>query len=240
MKYLEWFTLIMQAFLGCMIILWKMWAREIAEVLYSSSALSQSLDVWMLLCCSLQIGLQQILPTQRILIQGKIKEGLFLIEISSALCILKRKCCKNIFKPIRSNIVQKLREGGRLLCLVFLLGWRLFLSFGCCWLCISYWLCWFPLFNDLDKRFDCFFLVINKYVGDFSIEPFLAEHVISIFAILFFDERLVKADLVHFDGILSPLPSQMLFVHCKQSFASSYFDEALCMLRTIFVNHVEG
>lgn len=64
MKYLEWFTLIMQAFLGCMIILWKMWAREIAEVLYSSSALSQSLDVWMLLCCSLQIGLQQILPTQ--------------------------------------------------------------------------------------------------------------------------------------------------------------------------------
>jgi len=64
MKYLKWFTLLMQAFLGVVIVLWEMWAREIAEILYCFSALSQSLDVWMLLRGSLQIGLQQLLSAQ--------------------------------------------------------------------------------------------------------------------------------------------------------------------------------
>ena len=180
----------MQAPLARVIVLWEMRAREIAEITRSSSALSQPLDVWMLLRGSLQIGRHQILSAQGILIQGKIKEGLLFVEISAALGILERKCCENVFKPITSNPIQKLTEGRRFRYRWLRLDRRLLLSSFCGDWCLLLCCCFVrpALFNDADKCFDCLLLVINKHVRDLSIKSSFTEQVVSIFAILSADE----------------------------------------------------
>ena len=83
-----------------MIVLRQVWAGEIAEIVCRSSALSQSLDVWMLLRCSPQVGLHQILSAQRILVQGEVEEGLLLVQVSSAFSVLEGECRQNVLKPI--------------------------------------------------------------------------------------------------------------------------------------------
>lgn len=97
LKDLAGFAGSIQALLCLLMILRKIWGGEIAEVAGDSAALPPSLDVWMLLggCC--QVSSHQVLSTQSILVKGEVKEGLFLIQVSSAFSVLKRKGSKHIF-----------------------------------------------------------------------------------------------------------------------------------------------
>jgi hypothetical protein len=78
----------MQLLLGLVEVGGKVRAREVAEVTCDSLALSESLNVWVLLSARLQVGRHQVLSALRILEEGEIEEGLLLIQISSALGVL--------------------------------------------------------------------------------------------------------------------------------------------------------
>lgn len=77
-----------------------------------------------------------MLSTQSILIESEIKEGLFLVEVSSAFSILKRKGSQHIFEPVRAKNSKKLSKGCifchtfitvRCLLVLSFSSWRLFL-----------------------------------------------------------------------------------------------------------------
>ena len=60
-----------------------------AEIAGNPSALSSSLNVWVLLSRGLQVCAQKGLAADSILVLSQVEERLLLVEVSSALCVLE-------------------------------------------------------------------------------------------------------------------------------------------------------
>jgi len=97
MHNLNRFARIVQLLLCLMEVGRKVRARVGAEVAGNPLALSQSLDVWVLLSACLQVDGHEVLSTLGVLVQRKVEESLLLVEVSTALRVFKREGCQHIF-----------------------------------------------------------------------------------------------------------------------------------------------
>ena len=80
--------------------IWQVWTGKRAEIGADSGALSASLDIWVLLCGGFHVYVHQALSTDCILVQGKVEEGLFLVQIAPAFSVFKREGGQNVLKSI--------------------------------------------------------------------------------------------------------------------------------------------
>lgn len=63
-------------------------------------------NVWVFLCCSIEIDLLKVLSADCVLEERQVVEGLLFVQISAAFSKLGCKRSKDIFNPTRANLVK--------------------------------------------------------------------------------------------------------------------------------------
>ena len=67
--------------------------------------------------------------------------------------------------------------------------------------------------QQINERLNGFLLVVNKEISDLPVESLVLKLLLSV-DIIEFNLHLLEVNLVDLDGILPPLPTQMLLVDC--------------------------